>query len=344
MPSPATENVTARTTAGPPRAAGSIRVAPQTIEAGRADAAELLEKLGTSLRGLTDADAETKAAEFGPNEVAQEERHGWFYRLLISLRNPLVILLSALAILSFATGDARAGTVMCIMVVLGVLLKYIQEGRADSAAAKLKAMIRVTATVLRDGTEREIPIGALVPGDIVKLAAGDMIPADIRVLSSKDLFIIQASLTGESLPVEKFPHRETRENISPLEITNICFLGTSVESGSALAVVVSTGKNTYLGSMAGSIAGQHVETSFDKGISKFTWLMIRFMVVMVPLVFVINGLTKRNWGEAFFFALAVAVGLTPEMLPMIVSVSLSRGAILMSRKKVVVKRLNAIQN
>jgi Mg2+-importing ATPase len=231
-----------------------------------------------------------------------------------------------------------------MMVVLGVMLRFVQESRADTAAAKLKAMIKVTATVLRDGRQAEMPLSHLVPGDLVVLAAGDMIPADIRVVTSKDLFIIQGSLTGESLPVEKFDARETRENLTPIELSNLCFLGTSVESGSATGVVVTTGKSTYFGSMASSIAGDQVETSFDKGIKRFTWLMIQFMMVMVPLVFLINGLTKGNWGEAFFFALAVAVGLTPEMLPMIVSVCLSKGALLMSRKKVIVKRLNAIQN
>jgi Mg2+-importing ATPase len=278
------------------------------------------------------------------NEVAQEIHHGWPWRLMLTLRNPLVILLATLATISFATGDMRAGTVMCLMVVLGVLLKFIQETRADIAAAKLKAMIKVTATVVRESVAKEVPLKELVPGDVVRLSAGDMIPADLRVISSKDLFVIQANLTGESLPVEKYDTPEKRDAISPLEFSNVCFLGTSVESGTATAVAVATGKHTYFGNMASSLTGQQVETSFDKGIKRFTWLMIRFMMVMVPLVFLINGFTKGNWGEAFFFALAVAVGLTPEMLPMIVSVSLSRGAILMSRKKVIVKRLNSIQN
>jgi Mg2+-importing ATPase len=172
------------------------------------------------------------------NEVAQEVKRGWLWRLMISLRNPLVVLLGALAAISFVTGDVRAGTVMCLMVVLGVLLKFIQETRADTAAAQLKAMIKVTATVIRDCEAKEVPLKDLVPGDIVKLSAGDMIPADLRVISSKDLFIIQASLTGESLPIEKFDARETRDNISPLEFSNICFLGTSVESGTAMAVAV----------------------------------------------------------------------------------------------------------
>ena len=233
---------------------------------------------------------------------------------------------------------------MLCMVVLGVALRFIQESKADDAAAKLKAMISVTATVVRDGQPRELPLGQLVPGDVVRLSAGDMIPADLRIISSKDMFVIQSSLTGESLPVEKFDAKEDAGAKPVLELKNTCFLGTSVESGTATGVIVETGFRTYLGGMAQAIVGQHVQTSFDQGVARFTWLMIRFMLVMVPLVFVINGVTKHNWMEAFFFALAVAVGLTPEMLPMIVSVCLSRGAIAMSRHKVIVKRLNSIQN
>ena len=326
------------------KSAKNIQVSPQVADAARAEVPDVLNMLGSSPQGLTEAQVESLRELHGLNEVAQEVKHGWLWRLMISLRNPLVILLGVLAAISFATGDVRAGTVMCLMVVLGVLLKFIQETRADTAAAQLKAMIKVTATVIREGQPIELPLVEIVPGDVVKLSAGDMIPADLRVISSKDLFVVQGSLTGESLPIEKFDARETRDNITPLESSNVCFLGTSVESGTALAVAVATGKHTYFGSMAGSITGQQVETSFDKGIKRFTWLMIRFMMVMVPLVFLINGFTKGNWGEAFFFALAVAVGLTPEMLPMIVSVSLSRGAIIMSRKKVIVKRLNSIQN
>ncbi|MCX6908793.1 MAG: magnesium-translocating P-type ATPase, partial [Verrucomicrobia bacterium] len=184
----------------------------------------------------------------------------------------------------------------------------------------------------------------LVPGDVVKLSAGDMIPGDVRLLSAKDLFIIQATLTGESMPVEKTDARDAHENVSPIEHTNLCFLGTSVESGAATAVIVATGPQTYFGKMAHSMAGQQVETAFDRGLKRFTWLMIQFMVVMVPLVFLINGFRKHEWHEAFFFSMAVAVGLTPEMLPMIVSVCLSKGALAMSKKKVIVKRLNSIQN
>jgi Mg2+-importing ATPase len=183
-----------------------------------------------------------------------------------------------------------------------------------------------------------------VPGDIVSLSAGDMIPADVRVLSAKDLFINQSALTGEALPVEKNPAVVAETILNPLEMTNLCFLGSNIESGTGTAVVVQTGSSTYFGSLANSIVGQRVLTSFDKGINQFTWLMISFMAILVPLVFIFNGLSKHNWLEAFLFALAVAVGLTPEMLPMIVTVNLSKGAIAMSRKKVIVKRLNAIQN
>jgi Mg2+-importing ATPase len=219
-----------------------------------------------------------------------------------------------------------------------------QAAGAHAAAEKLKAMIHVTATVVRDGTPREVPLRELVSGDIVKLAAGDMIPGDVRLLSLKDLFVSQGSLTGESLPVEKFCQPETDTASAPTELRNICFMGTSVESGTATAVVIVTGPRTYLGSMAHSITGERTQTSFDQGLSRFTWLMMQFMAVMVPLVFLINGFTKHDWKGAFFFALAVAVGLTPEMLPMIVSVCLSKGALAMSRKRVIVKRLNSIQN
>jgi Mg2+-importing ATPase len=322
----------------------NIRVSPAVLEAVRKDGEEVLRDLRTTSNGLTQSEAQERASTAGPNEVAQERRQGWFVRFLKIIGNPLVILLATLSAVSFLTGDARAGTVMAVMVALSVGLRFLQEARADAAAAKLKAMIHVTATVLRDGESKEMPLRDLVPGDLIKLSAGDMIPGDVRVLSSKDLFVSQASLTGESLPVEKFHDPETKAVSSPTELKNTCFMGTSVESGSATAVVVAIGVDTYLGSMAGSILQADAPTSFDEGLNRFTWLMIRIMAVMVPLVFLINGFTKHDWKSAFFFAMAVAVGLTPEMLPMIVSVCLSKGALAMSRKKVIVKRLNAIQN
>jgi Mg2+-importing ATPase len=322
----------------------SIQVSPAVLDAARKDGEELLRDLQTAPGGLTEDQAQERARIAGPNEVAQEKPQGWPVRLLKIIRNPLVILLATLSAISFATGDARAGIVMAMMVALSVGLRFFQEARADAAAAKLKAMIHVTATVVRDGQTREIPLRNLVPGDIIHLSAGDMIPGDVRVLSSKDLFVSQGSLTGESLPVEKFHDPETKAMSSPIELKNICFMGTSVESGTATAVVVTTGVHTYFGSMASSIAGERALTSFDQGLNHFTWLMIQLMAVMVPLVFLINGFTKHDWKGAFFFAMAVAVGLTPEMLPMIVSVCLAKGAIAMSRRKVIVKRLNAIQN
>ena len=294
--------------------------------------------------GLTEAEARRRLETFGPNEIAAHRPDPWPVRLLHALRNPLVVLLGVLAVVSLVTGDAAAATVMTLMIILGVALRFIQETRASSAAEALRAMIRVTVTAVRDGERREVPLREVVPGDVIALAAGDMIPGDVRLLSAKDLFVSQSALTGESLPAEKGEVVHGVADREPLECPNLCFLGTSVQSGSAAAVVVETGPRTLFGSIARSITQAPIETAFDKGIGRFTWLMIRFIAVMVPVVFLINGLTKHNWHEAFFFALAVAVGLTPEMLPMIVSVCLSKGAMAMSRKRVIVKRLNAIQN
>jgi Mg2+-importing ATPase len=322
----------------------SIHFSPVLAEVAQLETSAVFTRMKTTAEGLGEAEAASRLEEVGPNVVATGKHRGWPWRLLTATRNPLVILLGVRATISFATGDVRAGSVMTLMVTIGVLLRFVQEARADAAAEKLKAMINVTGTVVRAGKEVEIPLKQLVPGDLVKLAAGDMIPADVRLIAANDLFISQATLTGESLPVEKLAARETRTGISPLEIANICFLGTSVESGAATAVILATGAQTYFGSMAGSMVGEPEQTSFDKGVQQFTWLMIRFIMIMVPLVFLINGFTKHNWREAFFFSIAVAVGLTPEMLPMIVSVCLSKGALAMSKKKVIVKQLNAIQN
>ena len=328
-----------------PRGNGhTIRVSQRLVESARANTATVLQQLSTDLGGLTASEVETRLEQYGLNEVAKEKRQSVLMRLIDNVKNPLVILLSVLGIVSYLTEDIRAAGVIFIMVILGIVLRFVQEMRADNAAEKLRAMVKTTATVLRDGEKQEIPLKAIVPGDIVLLSAGDMVPADVRVLTAKDLFLNQATLTGESMPVEKTtaPTPATVEN--PLEMNSICFLGSNVESGTAMAVAVQTGKDTYFGSLAASIVGQRQLTSFDKGVNGFTWLMIGFMAIMVPLVFLFNGVSKGNWVEAFLFALAVAVGLTPEMLPMIVTVNLSKGAIAMSRKKVIVKRLNAIQN
>src|SRR5512135_1899370 len=316
----------------------------QLLTKARTDTDTALKDLESRLSGLTAAEVEARIKRDGLNEIAREKRQSPLMRLWDNVRNPLVLLLIALGVLSYLTGDLRATIVIFVMVVLGVVLRFYQEMRADNAAEQLKAMVNTTATVVRDNKDTEVPLKLLVPGDVIRLNAGDMVPADMRVLSAKDLFLNQAALTGESLPVEKKAALASADVQNPLDLPDICFLGSSVESGSAMGVVVHTGDRTYFGSLAASIVGQRQLTSFDKGVNRFTCLMVRFIVVMVPAVFLLNVLSKHDWAQAFLFAMAVAVGLTPEMLPMIVTVNLSKGALAMSRKKVIVKRLNAIQN
>jgi Mg2+-importing ATPase len=310
----------------------------------RLEQAELLHQLGTSLQGLKQREAKVRLKRLGPNAFAGEKRHSGFIRLLGTAKNPLVLLLSALGVISFLTGDVRATVVIFVMVILGVVLRFVQESRADKAAEKLKAMVGNTATVMRDGKISEISLHKLVPGDVISLSAGDMVPADVRLLYAKDLFLNQSALTGEALPIEKNASVNPADIQNLLELQNTCFHGSNVVSGSATAVVIHTGSSTWFGSLAASIVSHRQPTGFDLGINKFTWLMIIFIAVMVPTVFLLNGISKHNWTEAFLFALAVAVGLTPEMLPMIVTVNLSKGALVMARKKMIVKRLNAIQN
>jgi Mg2+-importing ATPase len=277
------------------RPAQTIQMSQLLAEVAACDTPQVFRRMGSDEKGLSEEEAARRLEEHGPNVVAQEQRFRRTKILLHACANPLVVLLLALAALSWWTDDLGGATIMLAMVVLGVGLRFIQESRADTAAAKLKAMISVTATVVRDGQARELPLGHLVPGDVVQLAAGDMIPADLRLVACKDLFIIQSSLTGESLPVEKFDLKENGGGKPALELKNTCFLGTSVESGAATGVIVETGFRTYLGSMAQSLVGRQPPTSFDRGVSRFTWLMIYFMAVMVPLVFFINGFTKAHW-------------------------------------------------
>ena len=326
-----------------------------------ADPDAALVKLGTSRAGLTDSEAAARLEDCGPNEVARERPPAWYEQLIDSFNSPFIILLIVLAGVSYATDDTGAVAVITTMVAISVGLRFWQEYRSGRAAEKLKAMVTTRATVLRRADDapdnppirREIPIQEIVPGDIVQLGAGDMIPADVRLLSSRDLFVSQAILSGESIPVEKYDTLSgvvgksvaaTSDQTGTLDLSNICYMGTNVVSGLATAVVVATGADTYFGSLAKSIVGQRAMTSFDRGVNAVTWVLIRFMAVMVPVVFILNGVTKGDWIEAFFFAVSVAVGLTPVMLPMIVSANLAKGALAMSRKKVVVKRLNAIQN
>ncbi|SHK45712.1 Mg2+-importing ATPase [Clostridium cavendishii DSM 21758] len=299
-------------------------------------------QLDTSINGLSEEEAERRLEIYGYNELGKEKSHSVIYNFFINFKNPLVILLLVLAVISYITGDLRAAIVMLCMVALGVVLKFVQESKADESAEKLKAMVSTTATVIRDGEQKEIELREVVPGDIIHLSSGDMIPADLILITSKDLFVNQSSLTGESLPVEKQVTEENTNN--PLEDKNLCFMGTNVESGTAIAVVLNTGKKTYFGQLSSRLTVERELTSFDKGINDYTWLMIKFLLVMAPIVFLINGLIKGSWMEAFLYGVAVAVGLTPEMLPMIVTVNLSKGAMSMARKKVIVKKLNAIQN
>jgi Mg2+-importing ATPase len=314
-----------------------------------------------SMDGLTDDQVEANLKRFGRNEI-DREKFVWQRLLLKTCINPFILLLSALAIISYFTDDVSGALVMTTMVVVSVCLTFFQEYRSGRAAERLKEMVSTKATVhrrvsasmksmisdLRHGSMSrrvDVPISEIVPGDVVHLSAGDMLPADVRLFASKDLFVSQAAMTGESLPVEKFAAPEPeRAHEDMFELRNICFMGTNVVSGSAMGIVLKTGKETFIGTIAKTLAGQRVQTSFDKGISRFTWLMLKFMLVMVPTVFLVNGISKHQWYEAFMFAVAVAVGLTPEMLPMIVTVNLAKGALAMSKKKVIVKRLNSIQN
>jgi Mg2+-importing ATPase len=307
------------------------------------------QKLATNPVGLAEDEAARRLKAYGPNLVTREQKPTILQEIWGRTRNPLNGLLLTLATVSYFLGDLRAALVIVIMVVLSVVTAFIQEHRSNEAAARLRAMVKTTASVRRGGPTgsvdfAEAPIETLVPGDVVRLSAGDMIPADLRLLEAKDLFVNQSPLTGEAMPTEKYAHACDGRLDDPFDLPNICFMGANVVSGYAAGVIVRTGAQTFFGQLADEIAGRHVPTAFDQGINRFTLLMIRFIVVMGPLVFLINGLTKHDWLEALLFAVAVAVGLTPEMLPMIVTVNLAKGATAMARAKVIVKRLNAIQN
>lgn len=305
---------------------------------------ELLKEFNTSLQGLPKKESRKLLYQYGLNEITHEKRKPWIIRLLLTFSNPLIILLGILVIITFLTGDIPTASIISLMIVISVILRFTQEDQAYNAAEKLRSMVKTTCAVIYEGKVQEIDVRNVVPGDIIQLAAGDIIPADLRLLNSRDLFVNQSLLTGESLPVEKYADIPSEKKKDVLELYNMCFMGTNVESGAAQGIILTTGSNTYFGNLAKSIVGQRVETSFDKGVDKFTWLMIWFMLVMTPLVFLINGFSKGNWWEAFLFAISVAVGLTPEMLPAIVAVNLSKGSVTMSKKKVIVKRLSSIQN
>ncbi len=335
--------------AGKPRATAHAR--PLAADAAWTDEAALLASLETTPAGLDEEQIEDRLDRDGVNQATHERPPHWALQFARTFWNPFIIVLLVLAAVQLMTSDDPTGPIIiAVMVGISVVLSFTQEFRSSRAAEKLKAMVRNTATVTRrasDGhSERiEVPVIELVAGDIVHLSAGDMVPADLRLLSAKDLFVSQAILTGESLPVEKLaPEHAGQVDAEPLELPAVCYMGTNVVSGSATAVVVATGPRSYLGSLAHTLASDRAETSFDRGVKSVSWLLIRFMAVMVPIVFLIQGFGKGNWLEAFLFAISVAVGLTPEMLPLIVTANLAKGALAMSRRKVVVKQLNAIQN
>ncbi len=335
------------------------------VDAARGQVASVFETLATTADGLAESEIEQRLETYGRNTVAHERAAAWPVMLLNNFRNPFILVLFVLGSVSYATGDLRGTAVVSVMVVVSVVMRFFQEFRSSRAAEALRAMVRTTATVTRRyphrddenvliSGKREIPFEELVPGDIVHLSAGDMIPADIRLISSKDLFISQSALTGEAMPVEKYDtlagvvdksaDQASTAGASALDHNNLCFMGTTVISGTGAAVVVRTGSHTVFGSLAKRVVGQRALTSFDRGVNAVTWVLIRFILVMVPIVFLLNGLVKGDFKEAFLFAIAVAVGLTPEMLPMVVTANLAKGAVTMARHKVIVKRLNAIQN
>jgi len=301
--------------------------------------------------GLNASEVEKARAAHGDNQIPAQKPSPWWVHLWSCYRNPFNLLLTILGGVSYATEDLFAAAVIGLMVGISTLLNFIQEARSTKAADALKAMVSNTATVLRvindkgESGWRELPIDQLVPGDVIKLAAGDMIPADLRILQARDLFVAQASLTGESLPVEKVARSRDPQQNNPLECDTLCFMGTTVVSGTAQAIVIATGGGTWFGQLAGRVSEQaSVPNAFQQGIGRVSMLLIRFMMVMTPIVLLINGYTKGDWWEAALFALSVAVGLTPEMLPMIVTSTLARGAVKLSKQKVIVKHLDAIQN
>ena len=333
----------------------NLAAAEKLRKASRQEIDEVYKMLDSSATGISDKAAKERISTYGLNEVDYDKAPSWYSQLLKSFANPFILILIAIVVISYlidvrfaAPGeqDWMTVTVIGAMILVSSLLSFFQEYRSNRAAEKLKSMVTTTTAVLRKDKEREeIVMKQIVPGDIVYLAAGDMIPADCRVVESIDLFIGESMLTGESLPVEKRPFAITdSDNIPPIELGNLCFMGTNVVSGSAKVIVVATGSDTYFGSIGKSIVGASPETSFDIGINKVSVLLIRFMLVMVPIIFLINGLIKGDWLEALLFSIAVAVGLTPEMLPVIVTGTLAKGAMSMSKHKVIVKRLNAIQN
>ena len=335
-------------------AARATRVQRRLLNAAGKSPDIVLIQYDTGYDGLDPEKVEDMREEHGANAFTRQKKESLFKRLIEAFVNPFTVVLFVLAVISLATDDLPAAVIVLTMVTISGLLRFVQEFRSGKAAERLTEMVETTVHVQRAGeeeedgkatsTRQEIPMDELVVGDIIHLAAGDMIPADVRILQAKDLFVSQASLTGESEPVEKFSAAVKGKPKSPLELNNLAFMGSNVVSGSAQAVVLAVGDDTVYGAIAQQLQQKKPPTSFEKGVSSVSWVLIRFMLVMVPVVLFINGFTKGDWMQAFLFALSVAVGLTPEMLPMIVSANLAKGAVSMAKKRVIVKDLNAIQN
>ncbi len=305
---------------------------------------DALSVLRTTPRGLSTEEAESRLEEFGRNELAQAKRPGFLADIAHRCKSPLVVQLLIIGSVSGLIGELKSAVIVTMMVVLSVGLSYILDRRSNLAVDALGKRVQSRTRSLRDGRETEVKISEVVPGDVVLLSAGSIVPADLRLLSAKDFFVSEAALSGESMAVEKRAGAAPPGHRTAWDLPNACFLGSSVTSGTARGVVVNTGQRTLFGSISQRLTEQRDETSFDKGVRSFTWLMIRFMLVMVCAVFVIVGMTKGNWVEALLFGLSIAVGLTPEMLPMIVTVNLAKGALTMARRKVIVKRLPSIQD
>jgi P-type Mg2+ transporter len=305
---------------------------------------QALTNLSATLKGLTVEEAEERLDRFGANELGSSQRLSIAGDILHRLTSPLVLQLLVIALVSSLIGEMKSAVIVGVMILLSVGLSFILDRRSGNAVEALGKRVQSRTYVLRDGNEIEVKMSEIVPGDLVLLQAGSIIPADLRLIAAKDFFVSESALTGESMPVEKTNQIPQPSPSTALELTNACFLGTSVTSGTARGLVVNTGTRTLFGAIAERLSGARVETSFDHGIRSFTWLMIRFMLVMVCAVFFIVGMTKGNWIEALLFGLSIAVGLTPEMLPMIVTVNLAKGALTMAKKKVIVKQLPSIQN
>ena len=312
----------------------------------------LLARYGTAATGLTPEQVERSREEHGSNVLTYGKRESVAKRLFSAFINPFTVILLALAVISAVTdialaspGEKNCATVLIIatMVLLSGGLRFVQETRSGNVADKLLGMLHTTACVERAGQKAEIPLEEIVAGDLVYLSAGDMIPADLRILCAKDLFLSQSALTGESEAVEKLG-TAVSQKAALTDTANLAFLGSNVVSGSAKALVLAVGNNTMLGRMAKELNTKPPKTTFEKGVNSVSWVLIRFMLLMVPVVLLVNGFTKGDWMQASLFAISIAVGLTPEMLPMIVTASLAKGALAMSKQKVIIKNLNSIQN